>query len=198
MIKWILLDRGNVQTYWVFSRKKEYTINNKTFLADDLEAIFHSPDYKKFVLGELEEKEIISNFLKDKNFNLTVEEYISLLKAGINAQEGINEILEALFKKYKLAALINEGTAWANYKLDIPNFRKFFKFILISGEIGIKKPDPDFFNIALKEIKAKPEECLFIGDDLKNIDIAKSLGINSILFTTPKKLKIDLAKESIL
>ena len=197
MIKWILFDQGNVQTHFIFSKEKKYSVNGKVFLAEDLESIFHTSDYNEFVRGKIDEKEVISNFLKNKALNLTIKEYISLLKEGINAQEGMKEILELLFKKYNLATLINEGTAWANYKLDVPHFRKFFKLNIISGELGIKKPDLKFFDTAIKQINAKPEECIFIDDDLKNIAAGKSFGFNSILFTSPEKLKMDLVKLGI-
>ena len=42
------------------------------------------------------------------------------------------------------------------------------------------------------------QECLFIDDNLRNVEGAKALGIQGYHFTTPQQLKEDLLKEGIL
>jgi putative hydrolase of the HAD superfamily len=194
MIKWIIFDQGGVLTYPIFSQKENYSIKNKKYSAKELEEIFYIPEYKYFSVGKFEEKKLIRIFLERKNFNeLTVDEYIDLLKKGIEPTPGMNELLETLSKKYNLATLINEGKEWADYKLDIPKFRIFFKKNIISGYVGLKKPNKDFFFEALKLLNAKPEECIFIDNEKQNIIAAKELGFKTILFTDSKKLVKDFS-----
>jgi HAD superfamily hydrolase (TIGR01509 family) len=197
MIKWILFDQARVQTYDVFSRNKFYSINGKEFSAKELESIFYIPEYRKFSIGEIEEKELISIFLKKNNIPLSIEDYIKIFKKGIEAIEGMNEILKFLSEKFILVTLINEGSEWANYKLDVSNFRKFFKTNIISGDIKLRKPDFEFYKKALETINANPEECLFIDDQEKNCEAAIKLGIKSIVFKNSEQLKKELAALSI-
>jgi putative hydrolase of the HAD superfamily len=192
MIKWILFDQGKVQTYGVFSRKNEYSMGNKKFSAKELESIFVLPEYTDFCIGKMDEKKIISIFLKRKKIDLSIKEYIELFKAGIEPMEGMREILNSLSKRFNLATLINESSKWAGYKLDVPGFRKFFKINIISGDLGMKKPDLNFYRQALTILKAKPEECIFIDDIKENINAAASLGFKTVLFTDSKQLKNDL------
>lgn len=193
MIKWILFDQARVQTYDVFSRKEVYSIEGKHFLAKELESIFHIPEYKKFTVGEIDEFELVSIFLQQKNLDLDVKNYIKLFKRGIEKIEGMNDILKSLSKKYFLATLINEGSQWANYKLDISGFRKFFKENFISGDLKVAKPNPEIYILALKKLNIKPEECIFIDDKKKNCEAAQKLGIKSIIFENPDQLKEELA-----
>jgi len=197
MIRWILFDQGGVQTHYVFSRKNVYSINGKQFLAKKLESIFHIPEYKKFNVGEINETELISIFLHQKNINLDVKKYIELFKKGIESIRGMNDILKSLSQKYSLATLINEGSEWANYKLDISGFRKFFKENFISGNLKVAKPNPEIYKIALIKLNIKPKECIFIDDQKKNCDAAEKLGIKSIVFENPLQLKKELATFSI-
>ena len=127
MIKWILFDQARVQTYDVFTRKDIYSINDKQFSAKELESIFYLSEYKKFSVGAINEKKLISRFLEKTNIQLSIEEYIEIFKKGIEPIEGMKEILENLYEKFYLATLINEGSEWANYKLDYSGFRKFFE-----------------------------------------------------------------------
>ena len=197
MIKWILFDQARVQTYDVFSRKDFYSINGKQFPAKELESIFYIPKYRKFSVGEIDETELISIFLQQKNIALDVENYIEIFKKGIESIEGMKEILKSLSEKYSLATLINEGSEWANYKLDASGFRKFFKENFISGDLKVAKPNPEIYRIALEKLNIKPEECIFIDDKIKNCEAAEKIGIKSIVFENPIQLKKELATFSI-
>jgi len=168
MIRWILFDQAKVQTYNMFSRKEFYSIGSRKFSARKLELVFDLPEYNEFSLGKITEDELVSKFLDKYDLDLSIDEFIILLKEAIEPIEGMKELLEQLSKKYELATLINEGSEWANYKLEVPNFKQFFKVNIISGEIGLEKPAKEFYLKALEILNAKPEECIFI-DDKKEI-----------------------------
>lgn len=192
MIKWILFDQARVQTYGVFSRKDFYSIDGKQFPAKELESIFYIPEYRKFSVGEIDETKLISIFLQQKDIALNVKSYIEIFKKGIEPIEGMKDILKSLSEKYFLATLINEGSEWANYKLDVSGFRKFFKEHFISGDLKVAKPNPEIYKIALHRLNIKPEECIFIDDKKKNCEAAEKLGIESIVFENPNQLKKEL------
>ncbi|MBQ8439614.1 MAG: HAD-IA family hydrolase, partial [Clostridia bacterium] len=59
---------------------------------------------------------------------------------------------------------------------------KYFKNKIVSGDVHCRKPDQKIYDIALKQIQAEANECLFIDDNINNILSAQKLGINSILF----------------
>lgn len=197
MIKWILFDQAGVQTHPVFSRKSHYSFNGRQFSAKELESIFYIPEYKKFSIGKISEKELISSFLEKNKMDVEVEDFIEIFKKGIEAIEGMEDILDSLSQKYSLATLINEGSPWAHYKLEISDFERFFKENFISGDLGVAKPDPEIYLIALKRIGVNPKECIFIDDQKKNCEAAEKLGIISIVFESPLQLKKELANFSI-
>lgn len=197
MIKWILFDQARVQTYDVFSRKDFYSMNGIQFSARELESIFQIPEYRKFSIGEINQEELISIFLKNSNIDLDINDFIEIFKKGIEAIEGMEKILKFLSKQYFLATLINEGSEWANYKLDVSGFRKFFKENFISADLKVAKPNFEIYKIALDRLNVKPEECIFIDDKKKNCESANKLGINTIIFENPSQLKKELATFSI-
>jgi putative hydrolase of the HAD superfamily len=49
-------------------------------------------------------------------------------------------------------------------KIDLLALREYFAAIVISGEAGIAKPDPDIYRLALERLGYAAEETLFIGD----------------------------------
>jgi len=68
-----------------------------------------------------------------------------------------------------------------------------FDALVISAEVGIMKPDPKIYHIALDKFKVKPDEAVFVDDMPANVEAARKLGLQGVLFQTPeqtlKKLK---------
>ena len=64
--------------------------------------------------------------------------------------------------------------------------------IVVSGEVKQLKPNPEIFYTLLNKFNLKPEESLFIDDNLKNVEGAKAVGINALRFENANKLKEDL------
>ncbi len=67
-----------------------------------------------------------------------------------------------------------------------------FDGLHISGEIGIVKPDPAFFQTMAERFGFKPEEALFIDDNPLYLEGAQTAGMHPIHFTTPARLLADL------
>jgi putative hydrolase of the HAD superfamily len=65
--------------------------------------------------------------------------------------------------------------------IDKGNFAPYFEITLISAEVGLRKPHPGIFQIALDHFKVRPEEAVMVGDTL-GADIlgANNLGIASV------------------
>ncbi|MBI2617014.1 HAD-IA family hydrolase [Candidatus Gottesmanbacteria bacterium] len=61
--------------------------------------------------------------------------------------------------------------------------------VVKSCEIGLVKPQPEIYLHAQKRAKKKPEEILFIDDLLQNVEGAKRVGWNSIVFDTQNPSK---------
>jgi len=78
------------------------------------------------------------------------------------------------------------------------NFFELFDDMVISGEVGHVKPQPEIFDILLAKIGTPANECLFIDDSLPNIQQANTMGFKTIHFKTSEQLKIDLTKMGLL
>jgi putative hydrolase of the HAD superfamily len=62
-----------------------------------------------------------------------------------------------------------------------------FDQIVISAEVGVAKPDPRIFHLALKGLEVTPKESVFIDDFDANVKAAREIGIHSILFRDPEQ-----------
>ena len=54
---------------------------------------------------------------------------------------------------------------------------------MVSGEVGVAKPDPAVFAILHERVGRPLEECVFVDDRQDNVDAAAAAGMDAILFT---------------
>ena len=112
---------------------------------------------------------------------------------------GTVEILTDLqHQGFALFALSN----WSAEKFHLvrPRYAFFdcFQAIIISGEVGLVKPDLSIFQLLLDKIGRPASDCLLIDDSQKNCQVAASLGIQVIQFESPPVLRLALARHGIL
>ncbi|MBS1544316.1 MAG: HAD family phosphatase [Bacteroidetes bacterium] len=101
-------------------------------------------------------------------------------------------------KKYSLYALTNwsaETFPWAMEKFD---FLQWFEGIVVSGVEKTRKPFPEFYEILLTRYQLVPGKSLFIDDNIKNVDAAQKLGIQSIHFQNPTQLHSELSRIGLI
>jgi putative hydrolase of the HAD superfamily len=67
-----------------------------------------------------------------------------------------------------------------------------FNDIFISCERGLKKPDLEFYKLAIREMNVSPQECLFIDDKEENLLPAKEMGMKTVLAKSPEQIVEDV------
>ncbi|WP_207536475.1 HAD family hydrolase [Desertivirga arenae] len=100
--------------------------------------------------------------------------------------------------KYKIYALTN----WSHETFPIAQekfeFLNWFDGVVVSGTEKMRKPQPEFYQLLLDRYDVKPEEAVFIDDNFRNIEAGRKLGIDSIHFTNPEELEVELQKKGLL
>ena len=78
------------------------------------------------------------------------------------------------------------------------DFLHLFHGIVVSGHEGMKKPDPDFYQLLFERFDIDPGASVFIDDSLRNIQAARALGMLGIHFLDAFQLKQELIKLEII
>ena len=108
---------------------------------------------------------------------------------GEAIEETVN-ILERFFQHpdYKVIALTNWSAETFPIALERFDFLHKFEGIVVSGTEKTRKPFPEIYQLALDRYGLNAEETLFIDDNLRNVNAAEAMGINSVQFKNPKQL----------
>ena len=71
---------------------------------------------------------------------------------------------------------------WSQYITEYHRLDPYFKQKLVSGDIGLRKPDPEIYAYTLKALGVSGEDCLFVDNSVENLRAAEAFGITPILF----------------
>lgn len=94
----------------------------------------------------------------------------------------VSELLSEIGKTKKTALISNfDHPRHIHKKLKENEWEKLFGTIVISGEVGVKKPDKRIFGFALDELELNPEDVIFVGDSREDIEGAQAAGIFPVL-----------------
>jgi putative hydrolase of the HAD superfamily len=88
--------------------------------------------------------------------------------------------------RYKTACLTNNFTrAEAELSDEVAAVYRLFDAILESRVLGVRKPDPRFYELACEALEVQPGECVFLDDLGVNLKPARALGMRTIKVTDP-------------
>jgi 2-haloacid dehalogenase len=100
--------------------------------------------------------------------------------------------------RVRLVALSN----WSSETFPIArarfDFLEWFEGIVISGEVGVNKPDRRIFEHLVERFGIEPETALFVDDAPANVDAARALGFRALEFTDAAALRVELVRLGLL
>jgi putative hydrolase of the HAD superfamily len=130
--------------------------------------------------------------MSQRDFEITMGRLLGLDDSGLLAKaladlkprpEVIDLTRRARGKGIRVAALSNSwGTGdydpYAGWGLD-----EMFDAVVISDQVGLRKPDPEIFKLTAAKLNLPLRECLFVDDTEHNLPGAAALGMGTLFFT---------------
>jgi putative hydrolase of the HAD superfamily len=180
--KWLILDAMGViftlgydlyETLISFVRSKNMNIPDKLII----------DTYMKGSDGKFPSSKLWEEIGFGHQFPEIEKEY---LDTKLTIDDEFLEVAPDFKKNYHLALLSNDMKEWSDYLRNKYRLNEIFEEIIISGDVGLRKPDKKIYTLLLDRINAPPEKCVFVDDKLRNLKPASELGINTIRFVREK------------
>jgi len=113
------------------------------------------------------------------------ELYRGIARKRLRLYPQVQETLDQLRSHYRLAVVSDAQRMYAIPELRAVGLLNYFNPIIISGDYGYRKPDPRLFQKALDALQVRPEQALFLGNDLyHDIFGAQQVGMKAIFLSS--------------
>src|SRR5574341_546638 len=134
-------------------------------------------DYDRFVLRELGVE-----LEDDTQFAVSINKAFQVHRWTSNLFPETREALEGLRRLGCRLGVISNNTEQLPRELDEHQLASFFESVTYSAELGVEKPDPQIFNLAIQRMGCAPHEAVHVGDSYeKDVVGARAVGVTPIL-----------------
>ena len=159
---------------------------------------FRGDCFIDFLLGSISEEDYLQELISRYQWDVDKDTLKKIIRDNFCYDvPGMADIVQQLSERYLLVLLSNHGKEWAEYIESVHGFLKVFKYRFYSYDMKCSKANPDIYLRLLEKIKLRPNNCLFIDDREKFLEIAKNQGIHTIRFENCEHLKLSLSEFGI-
>ena len=181
-MKGLLLDFGGVLTTNVFDSFRAFCEKEgldpqsvKRLFREDPRAL---AELRRLEVGELDEEEFSKRFGPLLGIEDT-EGLVDRLFAGMGPDEAMLAAVRRAREEGVRTGLISNS--WGRGRYDRDEFPKLFDGVVISGEVGLHKPQPEIFTLGAERIGVPADECVFVDDLRENCEGAEAVGMTAVL-----------------
>ncbi len=92
------------------------------------------------------------------------------------------DLVDRIGGRLLLATLNNESRELNEYRIERFGLRRWFPLFFSSCYVGMRKPEPEIYRLAVDVVNLDPSECLFVDDRAINVERASAEGIDAVRF----------------
>ena len=157
------------------------------------------PHSQAFGLGKLSADDYAARFLRDWGIDLEPSRFLREYRSWSRSLlPGARELLADLRPRYRLAALSNSNELhWDRNSTEI-GVTELFEVAISSHHVGLSKPDPAIYRVALDRLRVSPDAVVFFDDLEPNVIAASELGIRAFQVEGVEEVRECLAREHLL
>lgn len=139
-------------------------------------------------------KKYWENVKKDLKSDFDVSEIEKIFLKSLRPYPRVINLVKKLKEKYKVGLLSNTEKENFEYWKKKYSFDKLFDVIITSFETGSRKPEKKIYKILIEKLDVKPEEIVFVDNEIKNLRGASKLGIKTVHYNSYENFLKELNK----
>lgn len=190
----IIFDIGRVLIRVDVARIKSALADGLSLSPQELwSAIENDPLWRDWQEGRLKPRDWHLHLSKRLGSSLSFEKFSEAWNLALDPQPMQDSaIFQRLSKQYRLGLLSNTDHIHLAHMEPKYDFFPYFPVRIYSCSVGASKPDPLIYQHALRGLRTKATEALYIDDIPAYVEAAQRLGMSGIIYRSPDQLREDL------
>lgn len=193
MIRAVFFDLGGVIVRTEYQAPRERLAERLNMTYEDINHfVFETETSRKASLGQLTTEEHWASVVRRLGRPASETKAIrDDFFAGDVVDRDLLDFIRSLRPRCKTGIISN---AWPDLREYIAKnkFDEAFDALVISAEVGVMKPEAKIFQIALDQLQVGAKEAAFVDDVPANIEAARQLGMQGIVFQSPTQALTEL------
>ena len=140
-----------------------------------------------FETGAISDEEFSRQFAQritdETGVQVDAEGLVERMFGGMRLEEGMLDAVAAAKRAGFKTALLSNSWGMSGYPRE--RLGKIMDVIVISGEVGMRKPDPEIFTFTTEKLGLAPAECVFVDDHPGHLKAAQEAGMTTVLHREP-------------
>jgi len=195
-VRGLIVDFGGVLTTNVFQSFKQFA-EAEGLDRDAVKRAFKEDREALGLLRQLEKGEITHEEFEPRfGARIGVQDtdgLVGRLFAGVGPEEAMLDAVRRAREGGIRTGLISNSWGEGLSYDDAP-LSELFDAVVISGDVGMHKPEPEIFRLGAEKIGVPPEECVFVDDLRENCAGAEAVGMTAILHRGPESTLPELER----
>src|SRR5690348_1595835 len=186
----IIFDIGRVLVRVDVARAMQGLASGTSLTPSELwSAIEKDPRWPDWQEGRIKPRDWYHHLANRLGGGLTFEQFTEVWNRALDPVPIHDDSLfKSLSQRYRLALLSNTDPIHVSHLESTYSFFAYFPSRIYSCAVGASKPAPLIYREALRAVKARAEEALYIDDIAAYVEAAQRLGMKAIQFQSPAQL----------
>jgi putative hydrolase of the HAD superfamily len=141
----------------------------------------HEFIFNVYEIGKITLDEYLNTTLFYRFRNFAKEDFIDFMLEQSLELPGMLQYLKQFKKehrdKFRIISINNEGKELNDYRIRKFKLHECFDVFISSCEVGMRKPDPGIFQLAMGIAQVSPEQCIYFDDRQILVDAASKTGM---------------------
>ena len=192
----VVFDFGNVLGFFSHRKSAEQVAAYTQMSAEAVQAYLYGgrleEDYESGTISTAEYTEMARETCR---LTCTDEQFAIAYNDMFWPNDEVCALVPRLREKYRLVLLSNTNDL--HYRQFAEQFRdvlKNFDSLVLSHEVGVRKPKPGIYHECLRRATRPADECVFIDDLPTNVEAARACGLHGLVYRRGDDLRGELAR----
>jgi len=194
-IRAVILDLGNVVVRFDHRRACRAAARRSPLSADDiLQRLWGSGMVNRLDVGRIGSRAFFAEVRRIIDYRGTLADLRRCWVEIFRPSPAMERLVHQLAARYRLVLLSNTNRPHFEYvRRRFPIVRTFRRRVL-SYEVGLLKPGPAIYRLAVKKTGCAPAECVYVDDYPVFAAAAEAVGVTGLVFSGARRLRADLRR----
>jgi putative hydrolase of the HAD superfamily len=162
------------------------------------QAVYHEDLLLPLEVGRIKPEQYYAHLKESLALPWTYDQFVRAWNDTLRENPDVTPLVHQVHKHHRLTALTNTNALHSQHMRTTFASLAVFDDWIASCEVGLRKPDPEIYRLALERADVEAQETVYVDDRPELIEAGRRVGLTAIRFESSKQLEQDLSSINLI